>query len=172
LGLNRHVMILSGEGARDPELLFLHCLHYGMFYSDVVTIQPRTGTLAADQASQVSDLVRKYHPFIDRLRGKKWIFYPRALELPPYTSGNLFRLKDGSVMITMVSAWRHLRKVDNADANLGVTCRLPDAERLKNIHATAIDLDQSWPLAAARDGDTLKLTIPRHRKATVILLEP
>jgi hypothetical protein len=116
--------------------------------------------------------VQKYHPFIDRMRGKRWIFHPQALELPPYTAGNIFRLKDGSVMITMVSAWRHLRKVENSDANLEVICHLPDADRMKNIHATAIDLEQSWPLQPTRDGDTLKLVIPQHGKATVILLAP
>jgi hypothetical protein len=170
LGLNRHVMILSGGGARDPELLFLHCLHYGMFYSDVITISPSREAPSAEQMAHTADLVRKYHPFIDRLRGKQWIFHPEALELPPYTEGNIFRLKDGSVMITMVSAWRHLRKVDNADANLGVTCRLPDANRMKNIRATAIDLEQGWTLQPQGDGDTLKFVVPRHSKATVILL--
>jgi hypothetical protein len=118
------------------------------------------------------ELLEKYHPCIDRLRGKKWIFHPQALELPPYTAGNIFRLKDGSVMITMVSAWRHLRKVDNSDANLEVICRLPDAERMKNIRATAIDQQQSWQLQPTRDGDTLRLVIPQHGKATVILLAP
>jgi hypothetical protein len=172
LGLNRHVMILSGEGARDPELLFLHCLHYGMFYSDVNTTDAHAGNLTPEQAAHRADLVQKYHPFIDRMRGKRWIFHPHALELPPYTAGNIFRLKDGSVMITMVSAWRHLRKVENSDANLEVICRLPDAGRMKNIHATAIDLKQSWPLEPTRDGDALKLVIPQHGKATVILLAP
>ena len=172
LGLNRHVMILSGEGARDPELLFLHCLHYGMFYSDIATISPQAGTVPSEQAMHAADLVQRYHPFIDRLRGKKWIFHPLALELPPYTAGNIFRLKDGAVMITMVSAWRHLRKVENSEANLEVTCRLPDSDKMKNVRATAIDLQQSWELKPTRDGDALKFTIPQHGKATVILLTP
>ncbi len=172
LGLKRHVMILSGGGVRDPELLFLHCLHYGMFYSDVNTADARAGNLTPEHAAHTADLLQKYHPFIDRLRGKTWIFHPQALELPPYTAGNIFRLKDGSVMITMVSAWRHLRKVDNSDADLEVICRLPDADRMKNIRATAIDRQQSWDLQPTRDGDTVKLIIPHHGKATVILLEP
>jgi hypothetical protein len=81
-----------------------------------------------------------------------------------------FAHDDGITM--MVSAWRHLRKVDNSDANLEVICRLPDADRMKNIRATAIDLEQSWPLQPTRNGDTLKLVIPQHGKATVILLAP
>jgi len=76
------------------------------------------------------------------------------------------------MMIRMVSAWRHLRKVDNSDANLEVICRLRDAERMTNIRATAIDLNQWWPLKPLRNGDTLKLVIPQHGKATVILLTP
>jgi hypothetical protein len=142
-----------------------------MFYSDV-TVTTNEGTLSPEQATRTADVQQKYRPYIDRFRGKKWIFHPQALELPPYTAGNIFRLKDGSVMITMVSAWRCLREVDNSDANLEVICRLPDADRMKNIRATAIDLQQSWALQPTRDGDKLKLVVPQHGKATVILLAP
>jgi hypothetical protein len=172
LGLSRHVMILSGEGARDPELLFLHCLHYGMFYSDFTTTEAPLGTLSPEQAAHTADLQQEYRPFIDRLRGKKWIFHPQALELPPYTAGNIFRLKDGAVMITMVSAWRHLRKVDNSDANLEVICRLPDAAEMQSVRASAIDLGEVWDLTVSRSDDTLKFTVPRHGKATAIVLSP
>jgi len=75
-------------------------------------------------------------------------------------------------MITMVSAWRHLRKVENSEANLEVICRLPDADRMKNVRATAIDLQQSWELQPTRVSDALKFTIPQHGRATVILLTP
>jgi hypothetical protein len=124
--------------------------------------------MAEVQASEA--LAKKYHPFIDLLRGKKWIFYPRALELPRYTDGNIFRLKDDRVMITIVSAWRQLRKAQGYTENLEVLCRLPDASNLRRIRATAIDLGETWDLTAAQDGDALKFTVPHHAKATVVVL--
>jgi hypothetical protein len=162
-------MIISRSKEHDPEMGFLQCLRYGMFYL-------YAGPLPDDKPEDVAEaqareaLARKYHPFIDLLRGKKWIFYPRALELPKYTDGNIFRLKDGRVMITIVSAWRQLRKAQGYTENLEVLCRLPDASNMKRIRATAIDLDKAWDLTAALDGDALKFTVPRHAKATVVVL--
>jgi hypothetical protein len=55
-------------------------------------------TAANVKAQARETLAKKYHLYIDLLHGKKWIFYPRALELPMYTKGNIFRLKDGRVI--------------------------------------------------------------------------
>ena len=73
-------------------------------------------------------------------------------------------------MVTMVSTWRQLRKVSSYAENLEVVCRLPDADRVKNARASAIDLDESWDLPMTRNGDTLRFTVPRHGKATAIVL--
>lgn len=168
LGLNRHVMIISRSKEHDPEMGFLHCLRYGMFYSYA---GPMPGENSTDEEMKASEeLARKYYPFIQRFRGKKWIFHPRALELPEYVDGNIFRLRDGSVMITMVSAWRQLRKATGYAEKLEVVCRLPDAAQVQNARASAIDLDQSWNLPIARNGDALRLIVPRHGKATAIIL--
>lgn len=169
LGLNRHVMIISRSREHDPEMGFLQCLRYGMFYLYAGPMpDEKPEDMAEVQAREA--LARKYHPFIDLLRGKKWIFHPRALELPRYTDGNIFRLRDGRVMITLVSAWRQTRKVQGDAQNLEVLCRLPDASNLQRIRATAIDLDEAWDLKAALDGDALKFTVPHHAKATVVVL--
>jgi hypothetical protein len=127
-------------------------LRYGMFETDVKTTDSR------------------YRPFIEKFRGKQWIFYPQALELPKNTEGNIFRLTDGSVMITMVSAWRHLRKVEGFDSNLEVICRLPDAASMNNVQISSVDLGESSKVEPQRNGNTLKITVPKHAKATVILL--
>jgi hypothetical protein len=54
----------------------------------------------------------------------------RALELPEDTDGNIFRLRDGRVMVTMVSTWRQLRKDTGYAEKLQVVCRLPDAAEM------------------------------------------
>lgn len=73
-------------------------------------------------------------------------------------------------MITMTSAWRQTRKVQGDTENLEVFCRLPDDSNMRRIKATAIDMGETWALNAALDCDTLKFTVPRHAKATVVLL--
>jgi hypothetical protein len=166
LGLNRHVMILEDDPG-NAEMMYLHCLRYGMFDTD---IDPASAP--AEVSARNVELAKKYRPFIEKFRGKQWIFYPQALELPANVEGNVFRLKDGSVMITMVSAWRYLRKAEGFDKDVTVTCRLPDAAGMKKVRVTAIDLGETHDLEAKHSGDTLKITVPKHGKATVILLSP
>ncbi|MGH9326972.1 MAG: hypothetical protein ACRD2B_09870 [Terriglobia bacterium] len=170
LGLNRHVMIISRSPAHDPEMGFLQCLRYGMFYSYGGPVPGEQNEVPAAYIKEREDLARKYGPFIQHFRGKQWIFYPRALELPDYCDGNIFRLRDGRVMATMVSTWRQLRKVSGYAENLEVVCRLPDAAKMQSVRASAIDLGETWDLKVNRSGDTLKFVVPQHGKATAILL--
>ena len=173
LGLTRHVMILDGASATHAELFFQDCLRYGMFYSGLggASERPRTPR-PAEQIARNAEIEKAYAPFIQRFRGKKWIFYPEALQLPPTTDGNIFRLKDGSVMITMTSSWRILRKAQGFDSDLQVICRLPDAAQMTNVYASALDLRETKKLNPERSGDTLKITVPKHGRSTVIFLSP
>ncbi len=171
LGLNRQVMILENNPA-NAEMMYLHCLRYGMFDTDFSETGGRRSQLTPEVIRHARELQRTYHPFIEKLRCKRWIFYPEALDLPNNTEGNIFRLKDGTVMITMVSAWRHLRDAPGFNRDLAVTCRLPDAQSIQTAEVHAIDLGETITLHPKHEGDTLHLTIPRHGKATVILLAP
>lgn len=168
LGLNRHMLILEAN-MNNVEMTYLHCLRYGMFDTDLRRTD-RRGSLAEERLKANAELARRYRPFIERFRGKKWIFHPEALELPPHTEGNIFRLADGSVMVTMVSAWRHLRQAEGFNERLEVTCRLPDAADLKHVSVNAVDLGESTVVQPERSRDAIKITVPKHGKATVILL--
>jgi hypothetical protein len=90
--------------------------------------------------------------------------------LPQHTEGNIFRLRDGIVMVTMVSAWKHLRNANSVDTGLQVTCRLSDAVDLKQVQVAAVYLGEIISIEPERTGDSLKITPPSHGKATVILL--
>ena len=173
LGLNRHVMILDGNSWQHPERLFLNCLRYGYFHS-----LPRTDTsgdkdpVVIKRKQKAQKLFEAYRPIIDRFKGKKWIFHPRALELPPMTDGNIFRLEDGSVMLTMVSIWRVLNKIPGTTPDLELTCRLPDAAEFDSFRLVQPDLDRSQAIAPEKiEGDALTFRISEHGLASVILLE-
>ncbi len=126
LGLTRHVMILDSNGA-NAEMLYLHCIRYGAFNSMISTTDKQRHPLPAETIASNKELEEKYQPFVNMFAGKKWIFYPHALELPADTYGNIFQLKNGDVMITMVSAWRALHHAQGYDSNLQVIARLPNA---------------------------------------------
>jgi hypothetical protein len=170
LGLGRHTMILEAS-ASNVEMMYLHCLRYGMFDTDLTNEPRRGGVVNEEVLRRNRELRAAYRPFIDKFRGRKWVFHPRALELPRFTEGNIFRLNDGSVMVTVVSAWRNLRSAEGFHPNLEVTCRLPDAGDMKTVEVHAVDLGEKADVQPKREGDTLKITMPKHGKATVILLK-
>jgi hypothetical protein len=78
LGLNRHVMIISRSSEHDPEMGFLQCLRHGMFYSYVGPVTKECNDVSAEEINASEELAKKYGPFIQLFRGKRWIFHPRA----------------------------------------------------------------------------------------------
>jgi len=176
LCLNRHGMILDSGSWDHPERLFLNCLRYGYFYSRVRSeIQSRDSREEIAQKKKAARLRDIYHPLIEKFKGKKWVFHPRALELPRRTDGNIFRLSDGSVMVTMVSIWRDLDNIPGTTPDLSLTCRLPDAAEFGKFTLIQPDLTGSSKgktiKPVSREGDALSFDIQRHGLATVILLE-
>jgi hypothetical protein len=169
-GLNRHVMILDGHSGGHTEKLLLNCLRYGMFYSDIGKTGEDRQPLTERQIAVNERIVQAYFPFIQRFRGKTWIFHPRALELPRHADGNIFRLKNGSVMVTIVSYWKAYREVEGFENNLEVICRLPDASDLQHVYISSMDLEQTWKVKARQEDESLTVTVPRHGKGTVIIL--
>ncbi|HSB16335.1 MAG TPA: hypothetical protein VLE22_17910 [Bryobacteraceae bacterium] len=170
LGLNRHMMMLDGASGTHAELFFQDCLRYGLFYSDLGATDEKRRPLPPEQVARNKEIEKIYAPFIQRLKGKKWIFHPEALELPENTDGNIFRLPDGSVMVTVTSPWRILRKSTEADNDLEVICRLPDAASMTNVYVSAVDLRETAKVTAEHSGDMVKIVVPRHGRSTVILL--
>jgi len=171
LGLNRQVMILDSN-ALNEEMMYLHCLRYGAFPSYPWEHDNKGTPLTGESLAQTRAMEARYLPFIEMFKGKQWIFYPEALQLPENSFGNIFRLKDGSVMVTMVSAWRYLRHADGFDLNQEVIVRLPDASSMGTVEVYSVDSGEKRAEEPLRDGDRLTITVPKHGKATVILLRP
>ena len=169
LGLTRHVMILDSNPA-DQEILYLHCLRYGAFNS-LVSDHTRGGKpLPPETVAYNEKLHNLYQPYVNMFAGKKWIFYPHALDLPANTDGNIFQLKSGDIMITLVSAWRALNHADGVDSNLQVIARLPNADAVQSVEVDSVDLGEKTSVTPQRNGNQLTITVPKHGKATVILL--
>ena len=169
LGLTRHVMILDSN-ADNEEMLYLDCLRFGAFPSFPSGHDAKGQPVSSEVTTRNRELEKQYLPYIEMFRGKQWIFYPEALELPENSYGNIFRLRDGSVMITMVSAWRALRNAEGFDGKSEVIARLPDAAEIGSVEVDSVDGGEKTMVQPQRDGDKLTIPVPRHGKATVILL--
>ncbi len=141
--------------SQTGEATFQNCAAYGLY-----------PTVMHGPAAR---LASRYWPIFELFRGKRWVFNAHALELPQGTKGNLWRLPDGNVLVDVVTAGR---TVDGKsfDANLPLTVRLPDAAEFRAAYFLSPDLLGKRRLPVDRDGDTLRVSIPRHRSVSAILL--
>lgn len=138
------------------EEVFQNCAAYGLY----PTAMPE---------GQLRHLAQRYWPLFAMERGKQWIFHARALELPAGTKGNIYRLQDGNVLAVMVTGGR---SVDGSAVDLDVplAVRLPDAPAVRAAYFLSPDLAGLRRLPLERDGQTLRIIVPRHRSTSAVLL--
>lgn len=154
-----HYLTMGGRAcctlSQKGEITFQNCAAYGLYPTAM------SGPLA--------QLAQRYWPVVELFRGKRWEFAPRAIDLPPGTKGNLWRLPDGNVLASVVTAGR---SVDGQefDLNVPVTMRLPDAAEFRAAYFLSPDLLGKRRLTLQREGHVLRVTVPRHRSTSAILL--
>jgi len=181
LCLTRHGMILDGSSWQHPERTLLNCLRYGFFYSamrgpeigdwEASYNRPYGASSVAAQKEKALKIEQDYLPLFKLLKGRKWIFHPQALDLPPMTDGNVFRLEDGSVMAVMVSLWRELNNVPGTVPELSLTVRVQDAAEFNKFTLYQPDKpSESAIRPIGREGDALVFRVPEHGKASVIVM--
>ena len=91
------------------------------------------------------------------------------MRLPPGAKGNIFRLPDGNVLVTVVTLDR---SVDGEafDLDLPLTLRLRDAAEFRAAYFLSPDLLGKRRLAVERQGTAMHVVLPRHRSASAVLL--
>jgi hypothetical protein len=143
---------LSGAG----EPMFQNCAAYGLYPT-------------AMSNPQLVRLAQRYWPIFELFRGKRWVLEAHALGLPPGTKGTIFRLPDGNVLVTVVTAGR---SVDGEafDLDLPLTVRLSDAAEFRAAYFLSPDLLGKRRLAIQRQEAAMRIVLPRHRSTSAVLL--
>jgi len=138
------------------EEVFQNCAAYGLYPTAMGT-------------SALGRLAARYAPVIDLFAGKQWVFDARALDLPPGAKGNVYRLPDGNVLAVAVTDGR---SVDGPafELDLPLVVRLPQAGEFRAAYFLSPDLLGKHRLKFDREGHTIRLTIPRHRSTSAVLL--
>ncbi len=138
------------------EEVFQNCAAYGLY----PTAMPD---------GELGRLAERYWPLFANWRGKQWIFYPRALELSAGAKGSIYRLADGNVLAVMVTDGRSIDGT-SVDLDVPLVVRLPDADAVRAAYFLSPDLAGLRRMAFDRDGDTLRIVVPRHRSTSAVLL--
>jgi hypothetical protein len=57
------------------------------------------------------DIDKKYQPLLALYKGKKWVLYPHALQLPEGIRGNIFQTSDSDYLVPMIDPERYSSKI-------------------------------------------------------------
>ena len=124
-------------------------------------------------------LVGKYVPLLNKLRGRRWVLYPHALELPDGLEGNIFSVPDGDYAVTLIAPDASQLRARDSSAGTGlvrrdlpIRVRVPDAGRLRHAYAVSGDYLGPVELPLQTSGDRIELTVPAHLASTMIVLTP
>jgi len=178
-GLFKPVMVLDGGMWQDPEPTLKTCLRLGMMYNDFAHGPRRAGAeLSPEQAERNQRVRDTYTPLLQELIGKQWVLEPDALELPEPVRGNIFRVPDlprrqagGRVIVTMVSDHRSMFEDGGFARDLPVVVRFAGASAIRRATVRSVDYQEAVEAPVTGDGDTLTVTVPRHRTASIVVLE-
>ena len=171
-GLFKPVMVLDGGMWQDPEPTLKTCLRLGMMYNDIADRPERAGVkLPPEELKRIRRVCETYTPLLQELLGKQWVLEPNALELPESVRGNIFQVPDGRVIVTMVSDHRSMFEDGGFAADLPVIVRLADGKAIRRATVRSVDYDDATDAPLSRDGDALTVTVPRHRTASIVILE-
>ena len=171
-GLFKPVMVLDGGIRKDPEFTLKTCLRLGMMYNDFAEGHRRAGAELSPEQQERNRRVREaYTPLLQELIGKRWVLEPNALELPEPVRGNIFEIPDGRVIVTMVSDHRSMFEDGGLARDVPVIVRLADGKAIRRATVRSVDYDDAVNAPLSRDGDALTVTVPRHRTASMVILE-
>jgi len=171
-GLFKPVMVLDGQMFHDPEPTLVTCLRLGMMYNDYTEGPRRHGVELTDAELDRNGRVRDaYTPLLQELAGKQWVLDANALELPAPVRGNIFRVPDGRVIVTMVTENRSMFADGGVATDLPVVVRFAGSEKVGRATVRSVDYEGADEAALSREGDTLTITVPRHRTASIVILE-
>lgn len=162
LCIERPMIVFSGAAsAAEAEFIFQTCLLSG-------ATCPRAPQ--ERQSAEVEEVIFAYLPLLEPLRGRKWLLEANPLELPSGTEGNIFRIPSGKVCVTLVSRLPRLTQSDADSAPLTFKVRFKGAGATKDAAYLTLKADGWSRGQLALAGDSVDVTLPDHRVASVVVL--
>lgn len=140
--------LLYKLGRANVEMMFRYCLIYG------------AGHTASGWASDYQDIYDAYLPLIDMLKERCWIFDPDPLTLPTGYEGNIFRSKEGYLLVTIVKNQQSV--IPEKEDEVLVSVRTVDIDTVKNAE---------WRNAGMETAEPVELKIKNHEATIRIPVE-
>lgn len=118
--------------------------------------------------ADVLEEFKRYQPMFDEVREREWVLEPHAISTPAGFESNLFRQRDGTLVAVVVT--------DHADRAAGwrfdvpVTLRLPPGSAPRTALWRSDWCSVAQPLPVVTRAGVRTVTIPRHRRASQLVL--
>lgn len=77
------------------------------------------------------EIDERYRPLFSQYKSKKWVLYPKALQLPKGVKGNIFQKPDSDYLIALVDRNKYLTNSDPFQYNVETKIQLPDFSEIK-----------------------------------------
>ena len=116
---------------------------------------------------QLQDFAR-YAPLFDQIRQREWVLTADAVHTPPEIEANIFRKPDGNYAVPVATTWGG--SSIGVWHDLPVTVRVPDSAEIRGVYVLSADLPGWLRAPWKRRGPVLEIRIPRHHRASLILL--
>lgn len=115
------------------------------------------------------EMAQRWFPLFRRLHHRRWVLDAHALDTDPRVDGNLYRARDGNLVVTLVPEPLPPEAAPTL-FELPVTVRQADAAQVQRVYLLAPDLMGYHLLPHERRGDTIRVTVPRLAHAALLVL--
>ena len=147
----------------DPhkaEELLQYCLINGASYS-----------LFPNPPRQVVKVIESYRPLVEKLLGRRWLLEPNPLCLPGFIDGNIFHGEKNNVLISLVNKRKSCMEKSGLTRNLEISASFKEVQIIRKAFCMGTHYSETRRVQLERKKNELKLVIPEHGAATLVILE-
>ena len=110
----------------------------------------------------------RYAPLFRQTQSREWVLTANAVTAPKGYEANVFKRPDGNYAVPVITSWAGSSSVVTFD--LPLTVRVPDPSSIRNVYLISSDCAGWFNIRWKRLGNRLEITIPRHYRASMLVL--
>ncbi len=172
-------MMTEGGGSETYRALSAMIQYYGLAGKPIISLGQAEhagyaemlarGVIPQPVGKAQQEMAARWFPLFEWLRNQRWVLDAHALSTDARVDGNLYRARDGNLVVTLVPEPLPAEAAATL-FELPVTVRAADAAQVKRVYLLAPDLMGYHLLAHEQRGDTIRITVPRLAHAALLVL--
>ena len=110
----------------------------------------------------------RYTPLFQQIQSRELVLTANAVTVPNGYEANVFKRPDGNYAVPVITSWAGNNSGITID--LPLTVRVPDASSIRSIYLISSDCSGWFNIPWKFLGNRLEITIPRHGRASMLVL--